>query len=226
MTQTNTDKPAQTNPSSAALDPLDQLVSGLDKALRTLSGNVTAARQNPAQEVDEGALDPDQTAHAAGLMRVNHAGEICAQALYEGQALTARSDSARQTLLDAAAEERDHLAWCRQRLDELDARPSLLDPVFYGASFVMGALTGLAGDKVSLGFVEATEDQVVQHLDHHLGELPEDDQKSRAILQQMRQDEAEHGAQALASGGEAFTPVVKGAMSLLSKVMTKTTYRI
>jgi ubiquinone biosynthesis monooxygenase Coq7 len=158
-------------------------------------------------------------------MRVNHTGEICAQALYEGQALTAKSNQARTTLLEAAAEERDHLAWCRSRLDELDAQPSLLAPLFYGASYAMGALTGLAGDKVSLGFVEATEDQVVAHLDRHLEQLPPADHKSRAILDQMREDEAIHGERALELGGETFPEPVKQVMSLISNIMTRTTYR-
>ena len=207
-------------------DPVDQLVLGIDQALKTLSGAYTAARPSPAEEQAEVELDEAQRAHAAGLMRVNHAGEICAQALYEGQALTARSDEARAALKQAAAEERDHLAWCRERLSELDARPSVLDPLFYGASYLMGALTGLAGDKVSLGFVEATEDQVVEHLDRHLDDLPASDKKSRAILDQMREDESKHGAEALAMGGEEFPAPVKQAMTLISNVMTRTTYKI
>ena len=132
-------------------DPLDTLVLGIDRALKTLSGVNDAARPNPADTAPEAALDDSEREHAAGLMRVNHCGEICAQALYEGQALTARSDEARSTLLNAAAEERDHLAWCRARLDELDAQPSVLDPLFYGASFAMGALTGLAFGLIATG---------------------------------------------------------------------------
>ena len=148
------------------------------------------------------------------------------KALYEGQALTATSSAARAALLAAAQEERDHLHWCRQRLRELDARPSVLDPVFYAASFAMGAATGLAGDRVSLGFVEATEDQVVKHLDGHLQALPEQDARSRRILEQMRQDEHAHGARALEQGGQAFPAPLKAAMSLLSRCMTASTYRI
>ena len=159
-------------------------------------------------------------------MRVNHTGEVCAQALYEGQALTAKQDDAKQSLLEAAAEEQDHLSWCAQRLDELDQRPSVFDPLFYGASFALGAGAGLLGDRVSLGFVEATEDQVVKHLNEHLQSIPEDDAKTRAILHAMREDEARHGAHALAMGGEKFPLPVKRAMSLLAKVMTHTTYRI
>ena len=207
-------------------DPVDNLVLGLDRALRTLSGAYNAQRPNPGADEAQIELDEVERKHAAGLMRVNHTGEICAQALYEGQALTAKSEQARETLLSAASEERDHLAWCRSRLAELDGQPSVLAPLFYGASYAMGALTGLAGDKVSLGFVEATEDQVVAHLDRHLEELPAEDHKSRAILDQMREDEAIHGEQALDQGGEAFPEPVKRVMSLISNIMTRTTYRI
>lgn len=207
-------------------DPLDNLVLGIDRALRTLSGGYSPERNNPGAQVAELELNETERKHAAGLMRVNHAGEICAQALYEGQALTAKSEEARETLLQAAQEERDHLGWCRDRLEELDAQPSVLDPLFYGASFVMGAATGLIGDKVSLGFVEATEDQVVAHLDSHMDSLPEADHKSRAIVEQMREDEYRHGEEALARGGEQFPAGVKQAMTLISKLMTETTYRL
>ena len=139
--------------------------------------------------------------------------------------MTARSPQAKQALLAAAAEEQDHLAWCRQRLDEVDARPSVFDPLFYGASFALGAVAGLAGDRVSMGFVEATEDQVVQHLERHLDTLPDQDQRSRAILETMREDEARHGQQALDSGGVAFPQPIKNLMTLVSKVMTETAYR-
>lgn len=206
-------------------DPIENLILGFDRALKTLHGSYVAERKNPATDTTEGELADSERDHVAGLMRVNHAGEICAQALYEGQALTAKSDQAREALQKAAAEERDHLAWCRERLGELQAKPSVLDPFFYGASYIMGALTGLAGDKISLGFVEATEDQVVQHLDEHLLVLPESDHKSRVILDQMREDEREHGAHALAMGGEVFPGPVKKVMSLMSRVMTNTTYR-
>ena len=189
---------------------IDNLIVGLDRTLRTLTGQVQAGRQSPAHSEADLEMDPTQKRHAAGLMRVNHAGEICAQALYEGQALTARSSGAKEALLEAADEERDHLAWCRERLEELDAKPSFLDPIFYGASFAMGALTGLAGDRVSLGFVEATEDQVVAHLDRHLEGLPPEDRRSRAVVTQMREDEARHGEQALARGGVAFPQPVRG----------------
>ena len=207
-------------------NPVDNIINGFDRALRTLSGAQGSSRPSPSTGIDEADLDQKAKDHAAGLMRVNHCGEICAQALYEGQAVTARSDSAQAALLQAASEERDHLSWCRSRLDELDAAPSVLDPLFYAASFAMGALTGLAGDKISLGFVEATEDQVVKHLEQHLQQLPAEDQRSRAILDEMRSDEAEHGAHALALGGAEFPQPVKQGMALLSRLMTSTTYRI
>ena len=159
-------------------------------------------------------------------MRVNHTGEVCAQALYEGQALTARRTEVRDALKQAAEEEVDHLAWCRQRLEELEARPSVLDPVFYAASFVVGAAAGALGDRVSLGFIEATEDQVVQHLDRHLDDLPPGDARSRAIVTEMRADEARHGVNALKAGGAAFPEGVKQAMTVVSRFMTETAYRI
>ena len=206
--------------------PLDGLITGFDRGLRTLTGVHQAARPNPADPVPEAELSEIERKHVAGLMRVNHAGEICAQALYEGQALTAKDPEARASLLRAAAEEQDHLVWCRSRLDELNARPSVLDPVFFGVSFAMGAAAGLLGDRISLGFVEATEDQVVRHLDEHLQNLPEQDQKSRTVLEAMRADESRHGAEALAQGGTEFPQPVKRGMRGLAKVMTGTTYRI
>ena len=212
--------------SDRPFNSIDNLVVGFDRALRTLTGQVQSERPNPAVDRQDGELSEAQKTHIVGLMRVNHTGEICAQALYEGQALTAREADNRQALIDAAAEERDHLAWCRERIDELDGRTSVLNPLFYGASFAMGALTGLVGDRVSLGFVEATEDQVVQHLDRHLQELPEEDGRSRAIIEQMREDEARHGDHALEMGGEEFPKPVKAAMTLISKVMTETTYKV
>lgn len=207
-------------------DPLEKLIIGFDQALRTLTGQSGSGRASPAQSTPEGEMNEQQRRHAAGLMRVNHAGEICAQALYEGQALAAKSQQARETLLQAAAEEQDHLRWCRERLEQLDSTPSVLDPLFYGVSFVMGAFAGLAGDKVSLGFVEATEDQVIAHLDRHLQDLPEEDRRSRLIIKQMREDEQKHAAHALAMGGEEFPRPIKAAMTVVSQLMTKTTYRV
>ena len=203
---------------------VDDLIGVFDRGLRTLAGVGTPA--SPAPDAPEGDLTEAERAHAAGLMRVNHTGEVCAQALYEGQAMTARRDEVRDALEQAAAEEVDHLAWCRQRLDELDARPSVLDPLFFAASFLVGAAAGAMGDRVSLGFVEATEDQVVRHLDRHLADLPEGDARSRAIVEEMRADEARHGVNALRAGGRTFPDGVKQAMTVVSRIMTESTYRI
>ena len=181
---------------------IDSLIEQVDGALRTLSGVEPATRSNPGAAAEEVALSDSERDHAAGLMRVNHAGEVCAQALYEGQAAVARDDQTRESLLAAAAEETDHLVWCAQRLEELGSAPSKLNPLFYAASYAMGAVTGLLGDRVSLGFVEATEDQVCRHLENHLEALPETDQRSRRIIEQMHEDEARHGADAMAAGGD------------------------
>jgi len=205
---------------------LDDLVLGLDRALKTLAATPEAARENPAGSHRDAELDDAGRSHAAGLMRVNHTGEICAQALYEGQALTARDAATREALLAAAAEETDHLAWCQERLEELQSRPSLLNPFFYAASYAMGAVTGLLGDRVSLGFVEATEDQVCRHLQSHMESLPAEDERSRAIVRQMHEDEERHGADALARGGAEFPRPVKELMTVVSRVMTETTYRV
>lgn len=205
---------------------IDNLISGIDGALRTLTGALQAVRENPARDVEDASLDDGQKRHAAGLMRVNHTGEICAQALYEGQALTARDDNTRSSLLQAAQEESDHLVWCEDRLQELESRPSVLNPLFYVGSYAIGAMTGLMGDKISLGFVEATEAQVCRHLESHLDALPEGDARSREIVEQMHRDEARHGADALAAGGVEFPQPVKEAMTLVSRVMTETSYRI
>ena len=202
----------------------DDLIGVFDRALRALTGGGMAER--PAPQAEENMLTDDERKHAAGLMRVNHAGEICAQALYEGQALTARDPQVREALRTAAAEESDHLAWCRERLDELDDRPSMLDPVFYAASFALGAAVGVLGDKVSMGFVEATEDQVKRHLDRHIRDLPESDERSRAILREMREDESRHGENARREGGVPFPEPVKEAMAVASRLMTESTYRI
>ena len=205
---------------------IDDIVIGLDRALRTVAAEPVAERANPGDPIADASMDDGERRHAAGLMRVNHTGEICAQGLYEGQALTARDEATRKGLLDAAQEETDHLAWCQERLTELHSKPSVLNPLFYAASYAMGAVTGLMGDKVSLGFVEATEDQVCKHLESHMEALPDQDQKSRAIITQMHEDEARHGADAMAKGGAEFPQPVKNVMSLVSKVMTETTYRI
>lgn len=207
--------------------PADRLLMQADAALRTLlpfSGHPT--RVSPAKLKDETLLSEQESRHVAGLMRINHTGEVCAQGLYQGQALTAKLPHIRETMEKAADEEIDHLAWCEERIRQLGSRPSLLNPIFYGLSFGIGATAGLISDRVSLGFVAATEDQVCKHLDSHLSQLPVSDDKSRAILEQMRVDEAQHSSMALNAGGLRFPSPVKWGMSLLSKVMTSTTYRI
>ena len=204
---------------------IDEAITGLDRALRTLTSGLDSKRISPAAGLPEASLDAEARRHAAGLMRVNHTGEACAQALYDGQALTARNAAVREKLRAAAAEESDHLAWCAERLDQLETHPSRLNPLFYATSYAMGALAGLAGDRLSLGFIEATEDQVCAHLDRHLQALPADDQRSRAIVARMRDEEARHGEQALASGGVEFPQAAKQAMTLLSRLMTETAYR-
>lgn len=205
----------------------DRLLVQGEQAMRTLvPGAAQAARPSPAQHLRSDAVTEDQRRHVAGLMRINHTGEVCAQALYQGQALTAKLPDIRAQMEQAAADEIDHLAWCEQRLRELDSRTSLLNPVFYGLSFGIGAIAGKISDRISLGFVAATEQLVERHLDDHLAQLPEDDLRSRAILEQMREDEIEHGSQALQAGGVVFPRPVKGAMKLMSRAMTSVTYRI
>lgn len=207
--------------------PADRLLMQADAALRTLlpfSGQ--PARPSPALLKNETELSESETRHVAGLMRINHTGEVCAQALYQGQALTARLPQVRRAMEQAADEEIDHLAWCEQRIRQLDSHTSVLNPLFYGLSFGIGATAGLISDRISLGFVAATEDQVCKHLDEHLGQLPASDDKSRAILEQMREDELQHSTAAIEAGGLRFPAPVKFGMSLVSKVMTKATYRI
>ncbi|RPT45252.1 demethoxyubiquinone hydroxylase family protein [Pseudomonas aeruginosa] len=207
--------------------PIDRFLLQADSALRTLlpfSGQ--PARPSPAIVEPDGELSEEDTRHIAGLMRINHTGEVCAQALYQGQSLTAKLPEVREAMEEAAEEEIDHLAWCEQRIRQLGSRPSVLNPIFYGLSFGVGAAAGLVSDRVSLGFVAATEDQVCKHLDEHLAQIPQEDRKSRAILKQMRIDEEQHSSNALAAGGLRFPAPVKLGMSLLAKVMTKNTYRI
>jgi ubiquinone biosynthesis monooxygenase Coq7 len=199
---------------------VDQLLIAADEALRTLAGVATAARPLPGREEAGGG----QARHSAGLMRVNHSGEICAQALYSGQALFARSPEVRAALQTAAAEERDHLAWCRTRLQELGSRTSFLDPAWYAGSFALGMASGLLGDRWSMGFLAETEAQVERHLEGHLDELPPDDRRSRAIVLQMRDDEQRHGAMGRSLGATELPYPVKLAMKATSKVMTRTAY--
>ncbi|AQQ68936.1 demethoxyubiquinone hydroxylase family protein [Microbulbifer agarilyticus] len=209
------------------LTGLDRLLLQADRALRTLSpGPPCHERPSPAKAVDEAELSDGERRHAAGLMRVNHSGEVCAQALYQGQALTAKLPEVRAEMEHAADEEIDHLAWCEQRLDELGSRPSVLNPLWYGMSFGIGAAAGKISDKVSLGFLAATEEQVCKHLEGHLQELPEQDEKSRAVVEQMLVDEAKHQHAALEAGGARFPGPVKGLMTLVSKAMTSVSYRL
>ncbi len=205
---------------------LDRVIQSFDQALRSLVPGATAAqRSNPAQQASA-QLSVSDARHVAGLMRVNHSGEVCAQALYHGQALTAKLPHVKQEMQQAAVEEQDHLAWCENRLKELDSIPSLLNPVWYGLSFGMGALAGIAGDKYSLGFVAETERQVSLHLQQHLQSLPSQDQRSRNILEQMNQDELHHRETALNAGGVDLPFPVKMTMTAISKLMTKTSYFI
>ena len=207
--------------------PIDRLLLQADTAMRTLlpfSGQ--PYRPSPALLQPDVQMNKTDTRHVAGLMRINHTGEVCAQALYQGQALTAKLPQVRAAMEHAAEEEIDHLAWCEQRIRQLGSHPSVLNPLFYGLSFGIGAVAGLVSDKVSLGFVAATEHQVCKHLDEHLEQLPSEDDKSRAILEQMRIDEEHHAERALDAGGFRFPAPVRLGMSLLAKVMTKSTYRI
>ena len=205
---------------------MDAFIIEFDRALRSIAGSSSKSRPTPTSLVSDDLLTEPEKKHAAGLMRVNHVGEVCAQALYQSQKLYARNPELRKKLDQAAIEEEDHLAWCAQRLRELDARPSLLNPIWYAGSFVLGSLAGLAGDRVSLGFVAETEKQVEHHLDGHLQELPEKDHKSRAIVAQMRADEIEHGQMALQEGGIQLPSPIQFAMKWMAKVMTTTAYRI
>lgn len=210
----------------------DKLIVGLDRVVRTLSpGSVSAERPSPANTAphqnDEAITgDIELKKHVSGLMRINHTGEVCAQALYQGQALTARDPSTKTAMQISADEEVDHLAWCEDRLEELGSKTSIFNPAFYALSFGIGTIAGVVGDKWSLGFIAATEEQVCKHLRDHLEKLPETDEKSRAILEQMLIDEERHGLKALEYGGANFTKTQKQFMTLLSKAMTKTTYNI
>ena len=205
---------------------LENFIVPFDRALRTLTGTVSPARPTPGERIAE----PDLTAHerrdAAGLMRVNHTGEVCAQALYAAQALVARDGDVRARYAEAAREEEDHLAWTQARLTELDARPSLLNPVWYAGSFAIGLAAGVAGDRANLGFVVETERQVEEHLTAHIERLPANDTKSRAIVTQMRDDEARHGAMAMDAGAVPLPFPVRRAMRAAADVMRAIAYRI
>lgn len=208
------------------LSPLDRLLAGLERALETVAGAPEAARASPATGLQDATLDETERRHAAGLMRVNHTGEVCAQALYDGQAALARDEATREHLQHAAGEETDHLAWCAQRLRELDSRPSLLNPLWYAGSYAIGAAAALVGDEVSLGFVVETERQVEAHLQDHLQRLPPQDERSRAILAQMQADEVRHADNARARGGIELPFPIPGLMHLSSLVMKGVAYRI
>ena len=205
---------------------IDSLIIGFDRALRTLSGNVTAARPVPGANAPEAELEPGERRHAAALMRVNHTGEVCAQALYSAQSLVARDPSVKERFSSAAREEEEHLAWTLKRLDDLGDRPSLLNPVWYAGAFTIGVAAGLAGDRVNLGFVVETERQVEEHLTTHMERLPEADMKSRAIVDQMRDDEIRHGAMALEAGGLPLPFPVRYLMRRAADVMRAVAYRI
>lgn len=213
------------DPAARDYDFLDRLLINLDHGVRTIFGSPPpTGRPNPAAGIPEADLSDEEQAQAARLMRVNHAGEVSAQALYQGQALTARLPDVRDKMERAALEENDHLLWCEQRIDELGGRASLLNPLWYTGSLAIGALAGWAGDKWSLGFIVETERQVVRHLEEHLDRLSPADARSRAILLQMKEDESHHATTALAAGGEPLPAPVRTMMSLTSKVMTKTAY--
>ncbi|HBX99926.1 MAG: 2-polyprenyl-3-methyl-6-methoxy-1,4-benzoquinone monooxygenase [Pseudomonadota bacterium] len=206
---------------------IDRFLIQFDQALRTcVPGSIEPKRKSPATSVDEKELSTTEKQHAAGLMRINHTGEVCAQALYLGQATTARLGQIRKSMELAAEEEKDHLAWCEQRLGELDSHTSALNPLWYLLSFSMGATAGITGDRWSLGFVAETEKQVCEHLEDHLSKLPEQDIKSRAILEQMISDEKQHEQTARQAGGFELPIAIRQTMTLISEFMKKTTYHI
>ena len=209
-----------------SLTPLDRLLDGAQNALATITGSLHAERANPGRDEAEIVLDDAERRHAAGLMRINHVGEVCAQALYVGQAAVARDPATRRQLLAAAQEETDHLAWCADRLQELDSRPSLLNPLWYAGSFAIGAVAGLRGDGWNLGFVVETERQVEAHLDEHLRVLPEADARSRAILATMKADEARHAANAEQAGAKVLPPPIPTLMAAASRLMKTVAYRL
>ncbi len=209
---------------------LDHLIIEADRVLRTLSGTLVQRRSTPESTISaqsaEIVLSEAEKKHAAGLMRVNHVGEICAQALYQAQRLTSRSQVIKEQLTQAALEEEDHLAWCASRLKELNSRPSFLNPIWYGGSFMLGVVAGLSGDRWSLGFVAETEKQVTKHLDGHLQTLPEGDLASRAIVEQMRIEESLHQAMAIEAGAATLPKVAQQGMQIASRLMTKTAYYV
>ncbi len=209
-----------------SLAPFDHLIVNLDKALRVVAGVASASRPTPAVHAADAALDGAERRHAAGLMRVNHVGEVCAQALYNAQARFAKGEAMREQFEQAGREEEDHLAWTAQRLAELGSQPSLLNPLWYAGAYTLGTIAAHLGDGRSLGFVVETERQVEDHLNSHLSKLPVQDAKSRAIVEQMRDDEVAHGAAAAELGAIEAPAPVKAAMKAMAKVMTTTAYYI
>ena len=206
---------------------IDRFIIEFDTALRSVVGGAHAHRPTPGSDAPLASLlDAKGREHAAGLMRVNHVGEVCAQALYQSQKLVARNPEIRQMLDHSGQEEMDHLAWCETRLQELGSHTSYLNPIWYAGSFAIGLAAGLAGDKWSLGFVAETEKQVENHLESHLHKLPVEDQRSRAIVDQMRVDEIEHGQAAISAGGAVLPEPIQKLMQAMSKVMTSTAYKI
>lgn len=206
---------------------LDRIIASFDDALRMSTGGAPKPeRDNPAGELPAAPLNQSERRHVAGLMRINHTGEVCAQALYAGQAATARKDETRTAMQLAADEEIDHLAWCEERLSELESRPSILNPFWYAGSFAIGAIAGIAGDQWSLGFVKETENQVEAHLEDHLEQLPQDDKRSQAILDQMKADEAKHASMAEEAGASDLPPPIQSAMAFTAGIMKTLAYRI
>lgn len=212
------------------ISDIDNVVIGLDKALRTMFATPVARRPYPADTAghapDDESLTPAESRRSGALMRVNHAGEVCAQALYQGQGLTARSQRVRRAMRQASDEENDHLAWCQARLEELGEHRSRLTPAWFLGSFTMGSLVGAFGDRWSLGFLAETERQVVRHLEGHLKRLPANDARSRRIVEQMKVDEGRHASQAVSAGGRELPTVVKKAMHAASRIMTTTAARL
>jgi ubiquinone biosynthesis monooxygenase Coq7 len=208
------------------VDPVDRLIAGFDLALRTVAGVHAARRTSPADGIPEAALAVEEREHAAALMRINHVGEVCAQALYQGQALTARNASVRDSLDQAALEEEDHLAWSAERIEELGGRTSLLNPLWYAGSLALGAAAGALGDRWNLAFLAETERQVEEHLGGHLERLSPEDARTRAVVAAMRADEARHRQTAVSLGAAELPQPVKSAMRAMAKVMTTIAYRV
>ena len=205
---------------------IDKLIIEFDKGLRTVLGEAQTVRPFPDHSSADNTMDSREKSHASALMRINHSGEVCAQALYNGQALTSRNPVTEAALREASKEETEHLAWCEKRINELGSHKSLLNPLWYAGSFAIGALAGALGDKWNLGFLAETEHQVGKHIENHLVQLPAQDDKSRAVLEQMKIDEAKHATTALDHGGAELPLAVKLTMQWSSKIMTKTSYWI